>query len=304
MIVDISMELLNLLRCKVKENIEEYLIDIVKKDGQEGFLGDILYVTLVHKKTQEQEMLVVKQEKVPAVHHQDELFKNEIYFYISIWPVLQNFYRNITGKEMDFIPNCFGTSTEGHKRIILENMKAKGFVMYDSTKPFDAEHCRAVSRTYGFYHAVSMALKKKQTKEYIRLTSPFVDVMKKFYSDGGMLAKKFEEGLQAAQEMFDPKTEANVIEKLRKYEKIGPKLVHQILDDTNFQGVLLHGDCWNNNYLFKYDVSRIDVSLNQTFSQLSTCNRIFINSISVAPSSNMFISFGLLISIWKKSCTH
>lgn len=261
MVTEIPSDLLKVLKDVLSESVDEYHIELLKNDKKgEGFIGQMHFVTLVHKRTQKITKLIVKQEKHvngKTVSFVEIFFRNEIYFYDTIWPAMKEFYKNATGKELDFVAKCYGTSSLSPRRIILENICPKGFVTYDKTQTFDEEHFKIIFETYGIYHAVSLALKVRKNEEYTRLITPLLDTKRIFYADDQFPTKTLIKAMQIAQESVNA-TEP-LAEKLRLYEKSGPELVRESLNNTNFQGVITHGDCWSNNLMFKYDVSRIKV---------------------------------------------
>lgn len=123
----ISSDLLQLLKNVVQEDIEEFNVELMNNEKGEGFVGEILFVTLTHKITREMKEVVIKQEQLKNGEILSDLsgiFQREVYFYADIWPLLEKYYENVTGKQLSFVPKCLVTSDEGRKRIILENTKA------------------------------------------------------------------------------------------------------------------------------------------------------------------------------------
>lgn len=262
---EICEDLFQLLKDTIKDNIGEYNIEVLNNDKKgEGFVGEMVFVNLVHKKTHDKKCLVVKQEQETVdsdTNYGKGLFLNEIKFYNTIWPILQKFYKTVTKKEMDFVPAICGFSDKSPFKIVLENLNSQGYVTVDKTKPFDEEHWQIIFKTYGIYHAVSMAFREQHKDEYYALVKDLIEIRKHLFVDNQLPANSLIEGVKVAQKLFDEKTDVHILEKLRLYEEMGPKLVRQCINDETGQNVLIHGDCWSNNLMFNYDVSMYFVTL-------------------------------------------
>lgn len=252
-------ELFNLLEAAVGEDINNSQIQLMNNKKGEGFIGDILFATITNKTTHETKEFVVKQE----LDVEDEgagfgplCFKNEIWFYETVWPVMTKFYESFTGKEMSFIPKYYGSSKEGKRRLILENVKSGSFMLYDKTKPFDDEHFRMIFETFGKFHAVSMAFKELNIRDYNELVSKFYNLSKFAFSDTNSdTVIEFVGKIHDALKYFDPTTEEPVLMKVKILEQNIPRILKQCVTDDKYRGVLLHGDCWTNNFMFKKNVS-------------------------------------------------
>lgn len=266
MTTNIPEDLLVLLKEAINNNINsendvisDFLIDVVNNDVKgDGFVGDILFVTLTHKKTEEIQELIIKQEKCKdgkAIEISKRPFENEIYFYKTIWPVFQKFYRDQTGKSLDLVPNCLSTSNIALKRIILENVTSKGFAMHDKSKAFDENHLVTIFETYGLYHGISFALRELDNEQYKRLVDPLGSIWKDSFSDGQISSKLHSKRVKLIFSYFDESTEKPILQKLKNFEENGAQKVHQAMVYDKYEGVIQHGDCWSNNMMFKYDVS-------------------------------------------------
>lgn len=263
MFTEVPLDLKESLKCLVRENFEQYFIELITNEEGQGFLGEIIFVTLTHKTTQEKIQVVVKQEQKGSEKTEEYLallYQNEINFYQSIWPFLKNYYKSSSGSDLDIVPKCFSTSDIGKKRIVMENIKSQGYVLYDKSKPFDDEHFRFIFKTYGIYHGISMALREKDIKKYNQLISQQKNMYKKAFEDeNGIYCKAFVNNVRDILQFFDPKTEEHILDKLEIYVKSGPQILKQLVSQEFPKGVLLHGDCWSNNLMFKYDVSIINI---------------------------------------------
>lgn len=167
-------DLCQALKSVVNDNIDDYALELWSNEKGQGFVAEIAFVNLTHHKTKNIQQLIIKQEQKGNESIEELLvasFLNEIRFYDIIWPFLQNFYKNVSRKELNIVPKCFGTSDFGRKRIILENVTPQGYKIYDKSQPFDSEHYRKIFETYGNYHGISMALREKDPLQYKKLVN-------------------------------------------------------------------------------------------------------------------------------------
>lgn len=238
-------------------NNGDFHVDIQAFDGMgEGFVGDVLFVTITEKQTNEEQYFIIKQQRClngKALNYTDTPFDNEIYFYSTIWPTLQQFHQESTQTSLEMVPKCVGTFNGGLKKIALENLSVKNFVTYDKRKPFDDDHLMLIMETYGKFHAVSMAFKARNVGEYNTLIEPLRRPDITVYKEDNFCGKYLRFVFRQVQDFFD--RDLGLVERLKFYETSGINLLNNCLSDGTSNGVLLHGDCWSNNMMFKYDVS-------------------------------------------------
>lgn len=259
MSAEVPLNLQESLKSIMKENIQQYCIELVVNEKGQGFLSEVIFVTLTHKLTQEKIEMVVKQEKKGNKEIEEDLtifFQNEIKFYQSVWPFLKDYYKKATGQDLYIVPKCLGTWNGRGKQIMLENIKSQGYVLYDKTKSFDDEHIRRILTTYGIYHGISMALREKDINRYNQLINQQTNMFKRAFEDeSSKFCKLFVNSLTEILLFFDPKKEKHILDKLRTYVESGPKILKQLVNEEFPKGVILHGDSWSNNMMFRYDVS-------------------------------------------------
>lgn len=245
---------------KVKqEQLDDFVIDITKNSKGEGYIGDVVFVVLTNKKTGEKQNLSIKQQKVldgKPIDWSNQPFENEIYFYNSVWPTLHEFYFEKTGKSLDFIPKCLGTSLDGVKSLVMENLKSINFKNYDKTKIFKKDHLEKIFKTYGIYHGISMSLKEEKFEEFSRLVNGMhLDIWRDMFKAGALLDKSLLYHVRECICLFDSEKEKHLYNKIVEYEKMGSDIIYNLYDQDKTGRVIKHGDCWSNNLMFRYDVS-------------------------------------------------
>ncbi|XP_055548778.1 uncharacterized protein LOC129732183 isoform X3 [Wyeomyia smithii] len=188
-------------------------------------------------------------------------FEREISFYTEIYPMMEEFQRekgiDTTDGEQAFnqIPRCLRTClVECEEVILMRDLKEDGFDMFDRHKELSVEHFCMVIKALGRLHALSFALKDQQPERIERFrgmaelfTSREVDEQMEVWF--GMLITR-------ALETLDPEKESDVYAKAKK--ALDGKFMDMVKDLTLGEAaepyaVICHGDCWNNNMLFKHE---------------------------------------------------
>ncbi|CAG9813170.1 unnamed protein product [Phaedon cochleariae] len=249
--------------CLTDNHMSEYEVSFAKiSEKGQGYLSDIFFVkaTGLNERREKQEFdFVVKISKKNETLRKSfplrESFHREIYIYNEVIPTFKLFMNGKEAKfKLDFMPECYKTifedETEG---IILENLKIRGFQLHCNTKPLNLEHIKLVLLNMAHFHAVSFAFRDQNEYEFNKLIMDF----------NSLLSITVEE--QSMQTLF--RTEMfTAIEFLKEIDEseLAKQLQERIQDDPNAilksiynkdikQSVILHGDTWINNYMFRYE---------------------------------------------------
>lgn len=239
-------------------NQDKFSVEISDNVQHGGCVADIYFLEITNKETKEKNHIIVKQQKCTynkPLEFTNLLFDNETHFFKDIWTKLCKFYEDRTGKSLDFVPKCLSVADGGIKKIVMENLTVQGFVTYDKAKPFDEEHFRNIFAILGRFHGVSKAFKHHYNKEYQQFFKPIYHKYKEDFKKESVSQRAFHTLCHYVQKYFDAETEKYVIEKLKLYQNEGSKLVFQAFENDKSDGVMLHGDCWSNNFMLKYSVS-------------------------------------------------
>lgn len=263
----ISSEILETLKDVVREDIKNF--EVIVHDGNkkgEGYLGKMTFITLKNKKSGQEFNFAVKQaltnQYIRDMHPIRNVYLNEIYFYTQIWPQLNKFQERIPPMyRFQKLPKCFATvAEENSEKLVLENLKCQNFEIYDKSKPFDKAHFELILKEYGKFHALSFAYKDLYPENYARLVERAI----KFFSDMGVrdyFQKANVLNHETCLNNLLPGMDDRVIEKYKKYPEICNKLFSESINCDTKYSVIIHGDCWSNNMMFKYDVSVFCVTI-------------------------------------------
>ncbi|KAI4467392.1 hypothetical protein MML48_2g00009470 [Holotrichia oblita] len=182
----------------------------------------------------------------------DKVYINEIYFYESIVPAYLAFLeeKGVTDGFRN-VPKCYGSAD--NKIIALRNLRNDGYDLCDKTFIANEEHIELVFKTYAKFHAIGFTYKDQKPELYDKLMEGVTDL---FRGAGEEINKQRVEGASAVIRDFfnklDPKKDKfildqsqNIIDKLTEFG-----LALGTADCAN--PILIQGDCWCNNMMFKY----------------------------------------------------
>jgi Ecdysteroid kinase-like family len=188
------------------------------------------------------------------------LFEREAMFYDKYWPMLVQFQadRGITAEEAGFfaVPKCYKIVRDLEREnyaMILEDLVHSGFNMFNKMDVIDVDHVTIFLRHLARYHALSFAMRDQQPemfREIQTLNDMFSEVMIK-------KTPNFEMMIQAAVDKAIGAVEPHKEFKIEKLQKLRREAIQIFefcgtLEKCEPFGVLMHGDCWNNNMMYRY----------------------------------------------------
>ncbi|XP_058443604.1 uncharacterized protein LOC131425602 isoform X2 [Malaya genurostris] len=188
-------------------------------------------------------------------------FEREISFYTEIYPMMEEFQREkgldtTDGcKAFNQIPRCLRTClVDCEEAILMNDLKEAGFDMFDRHKELTVSHFRLVVSALGRLHALSFAL-KDQRPERMKRFMEMIDIFLTRDQDDTM-DQWFTMLIDRTLGTLDCKKEPELYAKTKK--ALDVKFLDTIKDMTDGKAaepyaVICHGDCWNNNMLFKHE---------------------------------------------------
>ncbi|XP_045586389.1 uncharacterized protein [Procambarus clarkii] len=217
------------------------------------------------------------------------IFKKESEFFQDILPLL-NAELTVNGRQGLRVAKWFYTSFEKDKEMIfLEDLRLRGFKMLDSKKGMDLAHATLVLQELGKLHAASLLLKATAPEQDLadRFTHikvdwmSFPDIAKKMFND------MFSGPMAAGEEMLrDIEGYEVAAQWLAKHNNNFADILLRHLDRNPKFDVICHGDCWNNNLLFRYnedgdpvEVMLLDLQLNRVASPATDLNYLLYTGL-------------------------
>ncbi|XP_037783235.1 LOW QUALITY PROTEIN: uncharacterized protein LOC119579470 [Penaeus monodon] len=183
-------------------------------------------------------------------------FLKEHEFYTKLLPELNGVLAE-AGLNPLRIPKFYHYSKSEEREIImLEDLTARGFRMADRKKGLDVAHAVLVLQELARIHASSVLLQQKHPDEELRVRHKFLAL------DWTKNSKIPREDISAAIS-GDLLTAAGIAENSKGYEDVGrwlrelePRGVDVFDEQLETRppfAMLGHGDCWTNNFVFRYD---------------------------------------------------
>lgn len=232
----------------------------------DGFMGLMVCATIVgtrktdKKTTKEDELhLLCKLQPTNPERRKefmsDVVFEREVLAYTEIIPLLVAFQREkglTEGECFTAFPKCYAAvadAAKGEFALIMEDLRARGFVLWPKTKSFDIDHARTVIENLAKYHAISVALRDQRPDEYASI-SKHKELMLDFFKNDKMVQMFSLSYDRAIAVLRDPKhieIAKHVRDDMRGFieQCVGVDVKDQF-------SVMSHGDCWINNMLFQY----------------------------------------------------
>lgn len=166
--------------------------------------------------------------------------------------------KSVLIQENGFIeyPECYETGEEELSEcVLLEDLSIKGFTMIDRfTEDVAADHVRLVMQTLGKFHAISFALKDQQPDKFHELAASLNEIF--IRRDDPMLREFFLKQSESVLNVVSGAKDAHLLAKVKKLFETEPMNLAADCIDLNLSGldgVICHGDAWQNNTMFRYD---------------------------------------------------
>ncbi|KAL3277109.1 hypothetical protein HHI36_012467 [Cryptolaemus montrouzieri] len=168
--------------------------------------------------------------------------------YSEVFPYFRKFIKEVNSEfDFDFVPKDYWLeSTPFQEALILENMKMKGYKLHNRQKPWNLKHSLKAMTTYGKFHALSFAIKDQKPEVFKHLTKSVQNSGK--YINFEYLNQSFGSHLRNVLKLLKS---ANRNDLAIKFEEKFESIIYTPLEE-NDKFVIGHGDCWNNNFVFKY----------------------------------------------------
>lgn len=180
--------------------------------------------------------------------------------FLQILPFFRSFEesKGIISEEDGFneYPKCYSTvDTAPYECLVLEDLGASDFVMIDKLHgSITADNVNLVMSSLGKFHALSFALRDQQPEKLQDLAKELPELFIRFKDDNmskyfDMLGPKI---IEQAKSMNDDRITAPIEE---MFSGKVLDLMAEYVDGTRSEpySVICHGDCWNNNTMFRLD---------------------------------------------------
>lgn len=203
----------------------------------------------------------------------NEFFENEINFYTKILPVLLEFQaeKKIPDPFNKYAKLFIAVKDGIHDVIGLEDASLDNFGSAVRQEGIDLQHCKLSFKALAQFHALSFAFKDQnpekfeeirkevfETYYHVRLWDWYI----RFWKRIGSIA------VDAVEKEYP---DTIYVQKIKEF--CVPERYKDMINaatNTLSTGVISHGDCWTNNFLFKYENEKV-VDAKMIDFQLSRC---------------------------------
>lgn len=183
-------------------------------------------------------------------------FAREQFVYEQVLPAFESFQAGslLDGDvRFDNYPRMVGASSADEDEYVVLNDLAKcGFRNADKTVALSFERCILVLTNLARFHAVSFALKDQEPEKIDPLTAKLPEIM--FTGFEAEMDTFLRRNVGYALSTLDEAKDADVVARVKGFsETISDAMVAACAERAD--AVVLHGDCWISNLMFRQNVS-------------------------------------------------
>ena len=189
----------------------------------------------------------------------NKVFEREVCAYEEILPIFSEFQREkgLSNEEGFYnYPKCYGTYSNAEKgdyAILMDDLRQQEYIMFNKFETLTFVHAKLVMKTLAKLHAISFALKNQRPDVFNKFENVKADGFRKMLDKPASVAFWKNSFSKAISALDDNETEL-----INKMNKLRDNFAKEVLSCISMEandplGVICHGDCWNNNFLFLYD---------------------------------------------------
>ncbi|KAL3277104.1 hypothetical protein HHI36_012462 [Cryptolaemus montrouzieri] len=223
-----------------------------KSEVGDNYMGEVIFFRIISLDSKHEYSFVMKtakkseelRKKVPI----EEAYTRELFMYSKIFQYFREFIQEVNPEfEFDFVPKVYSLdSSPQQETLIFENLRTNGFKLHDRKKPWNLDHSLEAMKSYGKFHALSLAVRDQKPDIYKNLTKD-LKVFEVFDNDK-LMRSFYEKPLRNAIQLLK---NANRNDLAIKYEENFDSVLSTPTEEED-KLVICHSDCWNNNFMFKY----------------------------------------------------
>ncbi|XP_052869560.1 uncharacterized protein LOC128275185 [Anopheles cruzii] len=232
----------------------------------DGFAGEI-FKAIVTESVRKSEYLC----KIPPLDevrrvqfHAMITFARETLVYEKFLPMIYKYQREkgltSPGEGFFHAPRCYHAHCDEAAQesvIVMEDLRLRDFQMWNKHNPIDYDHAKLFMEHIGRLHAISLAMKRDRPEEFepFKLPNPF----DKLSVEGDRFDNSL---LSQFQVVLDALDERDTIEQTKMEQlKLNVFKEQQRCENAALAepyAVIIHGDCWINNMMFRYKDGKAD----------------------------------------------
>lgn len=169
----------------------------IKQGSQvgDGFLSELSSITIAENESDKRLDIVCKLAPLNKNRRKEffssVVFDREAVFYNKVMPIFALFQeeKNVSvNDQFRSYPKCFAALANDESEqycIILDDLRPKGFKMWDKAKTVPIENMRLVMREIGKFHGLSVAFKDQRPDEFAEFKK-LADISRTFFQSSNM----------------------------------------------------------------------------------------------------------------------
>ena len=228
----------------------------------DNYSCDVSSVELTYEKDgkKQQKTYVVKLNQlnvIPMMYRTSEVFfEKEVNFYKEIVPLLNKELAKLKLSPL-CMPKYFHSVARPREEVIyLEDMRKRGFKMLDQKVGMDRNHTMLIIKELAKLHAISRVLmnNKEFKTENLKKKFPFLRAHELMIEDTGydLLKPWYNQAMAMCAEIIESNKDYEYVAKF--FRSLVPNIIKIVYFSWKADEPFLticHGDCWNNNFLFR-----------------------------------------------------
>ena len=245
------------------ENFKDISVKIQgNSEKGDGYMGDIIFVsvegTTDNQSSKKYDLVLKCSKKSKALRETSpvkEAFLNEILMYKEVLPYFIQ-YQKEKGVAAPFnsVPKCYGSFTGKNMEIIvLENLKSNGYELWPRKEPLSRRHIDLIVTEYGKYHATSLALQHQRPTEFHKFVDSISDIMEIFAKTSD-IQNLFATPIDESYDLLKDDLDDSILVRWKEFKTQIKSIFEDLVKESAGIRVILHGDCWNNNFMFLHRV--------------------------------------------------
>lgn len=247
-------------RCFKNLNIQNGHISVDSPDTTgDGYVGTMLFVKVKHD--DEVHDLVIKMspqcKERRSFMDLTQVFEREIHFYTALYPEITEYQKEKAGRVLfSSVARCYGTYFgDNVEALVFEDLKVSGYRLWNRKVPMDECHISLVLEEYGKLHATSLAMCHRDLERFRTLTKNIHnDVFANIIRQTQCISI-FDDRFARIEEQLESQGRDEDAKRIKRLRKEIPDIVFRYANPSDGHSVIMHGDCWCNNMMFKYEVN-------------------------------------------------
>ncbi|KAJ3649969.1 hypothetical protein Zmor_021682 [Zophobas morio] len=262
MSVTLSEEKNDLVKAIAKsQGFDDYTVNITSGSMKgDGYLG-IIYTVYIQDKRKicKHLHLIMKSALTEETLRENSPIKKaydrEIYLYNVVFPAfdLLSHEVGITNRFCETAKFYGSLSVDKEECIVLENLKEMNFKLWNRKLAMDEKHVALVFKTYAKFHGTGLALKYLKPEKYEELCKNLKNIFRKDEKSEDDM-KQFQENMKFVftNGFRAVANDEKATQGLTKFAQECKGFFMEDLQKAEYS-TILHGDCWCNNMMFKYN---------------------------------------------------